>query len=185
MTIDNESSSDQVIDSIKNKDYEGLRDVVYLNINKGYSDGWTLLHYASESDDAQLLEIISSHPMINLNSRTSSKLWTPLMVAASLGNSKALNYLIKKGADVSCVTDDGVSALMLAAKSNSLECVKVLLEANNNLVKLQDSNGMNALMYGVGESAIVGLSDISQVDENGKNVLHFASESNLDTVKLI
>lgn len=184
---------DELMDLIESKDYDGLKRAfisLEFDINKEYN-GKSLLHYAAESDDTELVEIIASHPKVNLNARTANNLWTPLMVAASLGNFSALKRLLEFGADVACVSDTGTSALMLASKANSLECVDALMNGVSSVMinNLQDEDGLNALMYGVSNVTIVEeliqYSDLLQVDKSGRTILHMASQVNLDSVKLI
>lgn len=192
MTIEAENSNDEdMITFIKMKDYEGLRNAILvgLEINKQYNEGWTLLHYAAELNGLELMEIISSHPQVNFDARTSFSMCTPLIIASQSGNSVSLKFLLDKGADATCVDSNGLSALMVASKENHLECVKLLIETDINLAKLQDKNGMNALMHGIDNAEIVekliNHSDLTQVNSQKHTVLHLASKSNLDSVRII
>jgi elongation factor Tu len=55
--------------------------------------------------------------------------WTPLLLAAWTGSSDALTTLIAAKANVHDLTDDGRSALMLAAAGGHLSTMQILLEA--------------------------------------------------------
>lgn len=182
---------EHVVGLIKYKDYDKLRSILTdeFDINRGYDDGWTILHYAAEMFDLELIKIITNHPKVDLNSKTSKNSWTPMMVASQSSNSIALKHLLEKGADAAFVTDIGYSTLMAASETWDHKCVDILIEHDKDLIKLQHINGKNALMYGINHVNIVQrliqYSDVSHVDKLGMTALHLASQSNLEAVKLI
>ena len=47
--------------------------------------------------------------------------WTPLIVASGMDYSRAVRILLNKGANVSIMTDGGVTALLLSAQKGHLE----------------------------------------------------------------
>lgn len=52
---------------------------------------------------------------------------TPLMVAASTGQTDVVRYLLRVGADATLKGDDGMTALHMAAKEGHLEACKMIL----------------------------------------------------------
>lgn len=60
--------------------------------------------------------------------------FTPLLIAANIGNEKVVETLIQKGANINATNDDGDSALNLAAKNsknqlwNTKLCKKTSIE---------------------------------------------------------
>ncbi len=67
-------------------------------------------------------------PEINLKSQKSA-----LIVAIEYNHEPIVNYLIKNGADINVIDDDGVTPLVMACKVGNLELVKYLLENGANI----------------------------------------------------
>ncbi len=55
--------------------------------------------------------------------------WTPLMVAAHAGDSRAVKALLDSGADVHQATADGLTALKLAERAGHFRVVRLLWKA--------------------------------------------------------
>lgn len=184
MTIDenDEISEREIISLVRDGSYVEILNTIKasdnFNINKGYDNGWTILHYAAELDNVELIRMVSRHPKVNLNLLTNDAASSPLIIAAEMGKYRALRCLLGIGADASILDSNGRSALMLAAKGNHLKCVDILLKTNTNLVKLQDRKGRNALMHGIENPKIVRklikISYLSQISGSGNTVLHYA-----------
>ncbi len=75
---------------------------------------------------------------------------TPLILAATSGMKKGdielAKLLIKNGANVNLPSEDGVTALMMAAEKGDTEFVTLLLE-NSADVNARDENGKSVLKY--------------------------------------
>jgi uncharacterized protein len=70
---------------------------------------------------------------------------TPLGFAISKGDIEAVKKFIEYGADVNEVSN-GMSPLMIAARYNKVEIIKLLLSKGANINK-KDENGFTALKY--------------------------------------
>ena len=109
---------------------------------------------------AKFLEICASHP------------WPEVRTA------------LENGADPNTVNDDGVSALMLAAKGNTADTVNALLE-HGAYINAKDNGGRTALMYAgynpdfkVLNALIAGGANANAKDRNGRTPLMYAAEHN-------
>ena len=69
-----------------------------------------------------------------------------LLMAASRGYKKTVEFLLEKGAEVDQKTPEGITALMLAAKNGHGEVVGVLLSAGASLEEA-DNLGQTAINY--------------------------------------
>lgn len=72
--------------------------------------------------------------------------WTPLMHAASLGNSELAALLIEEGADIDAVNDKKETPLMLAAACGRADAVKRLMSAGARR-DLSDNEGRTAVLH--------------------------------------
>lgn len=95
------------------------------------AEGKTPLHHAHSKEIAQLL--LEHHSQINAKSKKGS---TPLHIAAARGNSKLVEFLIDKGADIEAKDNDGfipanmrdlVSEYTYECKSQEYEKISYLL----------------------------------------------------------
>ncbi|KAK3775437.1 hypothetical protein RRG08_015284 [Elysia crispata] len=103
-------------------------------------------------DDARrcaLLEVLVQHGAdVNIQSRSFlSYRKTAAMVAAEQGFLKCLQFLVESGANLEITGEKGESALTLAVKRGSAECVKYLIEKMPTwMLNHKDAYGRNALM---------------------------------------
>ena len=93
--------------------------------------GRTVLIEAAKHCQPQIIsKLLENGADINMQSTRTLTLYnfyTPLMMAAQKGNNQACLVLLDNGADVNIVTDEGMTALMMAAKYDQFEVVKTLL----------------------------------------------------------
>lgn len=71
---------------------------------------------------------------------------TMLMLAARIGDTPTLRYLISKSTDINAQNNAGATALMLAAKYNHIHIVKLLLEHGANPL-VETHNGYTAANF--------------------------------------
>ncbi len=85
-------------------------------------------------------------PIISLTLDPQEGLNSDLRVAAREGRVDRIQELLKQGANVNGLSDQGESALMYAARDCRVKAGKLLL-ARHALFNLQDRDGKTALMY--------------------------------------
>ena len=98
-------------------------------INATDSDGYSLLFYALEFQNASVLEFLLSNGA-NPNCPNHESI-TPLIVAIEHGRTKAAELLIKYGADLTW-TDEGETALTLAVSEGQLSVVSCILKRSTD-----------------------------------------------------
>ena len=85
---------------------------------------WARLNYTA------LLDILISHPDIQISPEREGCQWTALMFACCHGNSDIVSRLVQMpGLDINY--QDGVTAADLASMKGRTECVKILAETGN------------------------------------------------------
>ena len=75
-----------------------------------------------------------------------NRLNSTALLAAEFGNSKMLKRLIAFGADTNACDDMGRTLLMITAQGGHHQCIKVLLDAECNVLTT-DSAANNAVMH--------------------------------------
>lgn len=129
----------------------GHKEILNLLIAKGADvninrfDGFTPLMFAAQEGYANITEILLSKGA-EVNAIRSLDNGSALMLAATQGRANAVACLLKSGADVNLVTNDGVSALILASELGHIEVVKLLLDNSANLKAKRISDGLTALI---------------------------------------
>ena len=84
--------------------------------------------------------------------------WTPLHIAAHLGNEKLVKLLLEKGNSPAYVRNkEGHSTLHIAAKEGNVEVMKELITACPDIYEMLDNRGRTALHLAAesGEEAVV------------------------------
>lgn len=113
---------------------------------------------------------------------------TPLMIAAALGKSNFLLYLIDLGAEVNRRNYDGVSALHFAASAGHNNIIDILF-ANDAVINMPDYEGNTPLHYAVKanhrfivERLVKEGADIKFVNANGETALDIAEKSRFNDI---
>ena len=116
------------------------------DVNAAQGDGMTALHWAAESGNAELAEVLI-FAGANLEARTRIGAFTPLMVASRTLNSPVAETLLEAGADVHAVTTTGETALHFAAASGASEVISALLRHGADVDAGEGTKGQTALMF--------------------------------------
>jgi ankyrin repeat protein len=127
--------------------------------------GMTPLELACHLGRQEVVSILLS-ARVGANSISVS---SPLYLAAEKGNSKIVEMLIRHGADVSFIHEDGWSALFEAAGNGHLEVTKILVESGLE-PNLEDGQNRKAIDY----AAQNGYTDVV------KYLAQYASDSERD-----
>ena len=90
------------------------------------ADGETPIFYAISSKRFDMVKFLVAHG-VSLSHKSIKNEWTPVYVAATLGNEEILKYLIELGCDINVQTGIKRTALTKACWMGKTETVKVLL----------------------------------------------------------
>lgn len=138
------------------------------HVNTKNDHGLTALHVAINQDALDIIKLLmnkNANPNISCNQS-----YTPFHIAASKGNIEALKLMYKKS-ELEFVTREGATALLLAARSNSLEAVNFLV-AKGCSCKALDAKGNGLLHYAAGSSTPKILSELLTKDPDSISILN-------------
>lgn len=102
------------------------------NIEAMTDDGSTPLLFAASKGKSRIVEALASHNA-NMNPESHRALFSPLIKATTAGYAKTVRVLLQHGVVVHQKTNDGYSAVGLAASKGHSNVVKVLLEYRANI----------------------------------------------------
>ncbi|XP_046572743.1 putative ankyrin repeat protein RF_0381 [Haliotis rubra] len=105
-------------------------------------DGNSILHLACE-ETVDIVKYLLSNNIVDIDSRGYLDR-TPVLIAAARGNRGVFELLMKQGADMLLVDDDGNNILHLAVKGENVDLVKHILENRIVDIKAENSHGLNA-----------------------------------------
>ena len=108
-----------------------------------------------------------------------------LMSVASRANEEEITRLIKEGAGINAIDDDGRTPLSFAAENNSPEVIRALIE-NGAKVDAVDFWGVTPLMYAAAKNSnpkalqilLENGADVNAADRDGRTSLMFAAAYN-------
>ncbi|XP_067680001.1 inversin-like [Haliotis asinina] len=162
------------------------RDVVELLLSRGadvslvdmYGD--STLHWACNGGDVGTMELILSKGMVDVNHRGAGSR-TPVMEAARQGHRDVVELLLSRGADVSLVDNDNDNSLHWACGGGDVGTVELILSQNVVEVNCREVGNWTPVMRAalgahrdVVELLLSRGADMSLVDMDGNNVLHWA-----------
>lgn len=116
-----------------------------IDLNLATPDGITPLILAIDHANTAIIQkLLEAGADVN---KITEKFFTPLWLAVDLEDAEAVRELLKKpGIVVDAVARGGLTPLMAAAESGSVEIVKELIAAGADITKI-DENGHNALWH--------------------------------------
>jgi len=119
-------------------------------VNDTQIDGTTALHWAVQSNDLQLADLLLRN---GASASAANKAGaTPLLLATQNGNAAMVERLLTAGADPNVpLTKTGDTALMMAARTGKADAVKILLDHKAQVNALETWGGTTPLMWAVSE----------------------------------
>ncbi|XP_071108992.1 ankyrin repeat domain-containing protein 50-like [Haliotis cracherodii] len=139
------------------------------------------LHEACRKGDLGRIRYILSRGLVDVDGGDEKHGRTPLMVAAEKGHRRVFDFLIRKGANVSQVDDDGNNILHWACRGGHMDMMKYLLSQHSVDIHSRGKFGstplMKAVYYGnrdMFKFLVSQGANVSQVDDDGDNILHWA-----------
>jgi ankyrin repeat protein len=141
--------------------------------------------------DEQLLQIADPGPLPEETERMEKrderddKTWTPLMWASKEGHAPVVRELLAGGADISCTSKNGSTAISLAKKYGHEKCVELLERAKKSgMIGDKEYRGKgSARQPRPGNSTHV---LFNTKDKDGKTPAHAASENgHADTLRVV
>ncbi|XP_048246095.1 putative ankyrin repeat protein RF_0381 [Haliotis rufescens] len=111
---------------------KGHREILELLVKKGADlcllddDDNSILHVASKEGNVEIVKYIHSQNIIDIESRGDYGN-TPVMFAALFGKMEVLFFLVKIGADLSKLNEDGENILHLSSRGGDVEIVNYVL----------------------------------------------------------
>jgi ankyrin repeat protein len=119
------------------------------DVNAAQGDGMTALHWAAQKGDPELVGMLLS---AGANVRATTRLggYTPIHLASQAGHAQVVAALLAAGASSDVKTVTGASALMLAARSGSVDTATRLIENGADVNAKESAHGQTALMVAAG-----------------------------------
>ncbi|XP_067650391.1 ankyrin repeat domain-containing protein 50-like [Haliotis asinina] len=167
--------------------YYGHREICDLLVRFGGrmdlvdDKGHNILHLSALSGQVEMMKYILSLNTTDIDSRTQTGA-TPLMKAAYVGHKNVFEFLVSNGANVSHVDDRGDNILHHASFGGHTDMVQYILSQNLVNINSREKYGATPLMkaalmghINVFEYLVRMKANVSQVDGNGENILHYAS----------
>ncbi|XP_074101927.1 uncharacterized protein LOC141529325 [Cotesia typhae] len=120
---------------------------VNITMSSPHYTGYTLLHYAVERSNAEIVKLLLKYGA-HVNVSTVENRLKPLHIAVMRGNCEIIKYLLIYKAQIDATFDVAISkeysCLHLAAQNNNLKIIELLLEFGAN-IDLQDKENRTPL----------------------------------------
>lgn len=139
--IDKTSSTDKDRTALHTAVMKGKTECVELLVKHGASvlggdrNGWTSLHMACAEGNLDILRILVSSlpPQTSLDIQAGPEAMTPLMSAAHSGRVSCFEFLVSKGASVSCKDTGHWTALHMACNTENIPMLQALINASPSI----------------------------------------------------
>jgi ankyrin repeat protein len=137
-----------VADAAMRGDVDQVRALLRVgaDVNAAQGDGMTALHWAAESGDVGLAQVLI-YAGANLEAQTRLGGFTPLLVASQTGTADVVRTLLAAGADVHSATTTGETPLHFASAAGSAEAVSSLVAAGADVDARELTKGQTPLMF--------------------------------------
>ncbi len=138
-----------VADAAMRGQVEAVRELLRsgADVNAAQGDGMTALHWAAETGNAELAEMLL-YAGAHTGVVTRLGDYTPLHLASRNGRANVVRLLVKAGADVEAPTATGaVTPLHFGAASGSIEVVRALIEGGADVDAVEMARGQTPLIF--------------------------------------
>ncbi len=115
------------------------------DVNAAQGDGMTALHWAAYRGDSTLAQLLL-HSRANVSATTRIGAYTPLHIASQNASAGVVRALLRANASAKAVTDEGTTALHLAAMGGDTVIVSALLAAGCDVNATEPNWGQTPLM---------------------------------------
>lgn len=175
----------RLIEAVKNRNIALVHAMLQerVDVNTPQADGATALHWAALLDDVETTDLlIRAGAQVDAANDYGV---TPLALACTNGRAgePVVERLLKAGANPNSARQTGETVLMTAARSGSLEAVKLLLDHGADVNAKESRRGQTALMWAAAErhpdvmQALIGRgADIRVRSKGGFTALLFAAQ---------
>ncbi|XP_067653188.1 serine/threonine-protein phosphatase 6 regulatory ankyrin repeat subunit A-like [Haliotis asinina] len=166
--------------------YHGKREVFDILVKKGAhlseidEDGDNILHWACRGGNVKIVTYILIQNIVDINGKGDKEI-TPVMLAAYHGKTEVFDILVKKGADLSVIDEEGDNMLLWACRGGNVKIVNYILIQNIVDINAQNNGGETPVMLAAnsGDREIFDIlvrkgADLSVIDNNTDNILHWA-----------
>jgi len=141
----------RLVEAVKHKDTVAVHALVQLHVdvNTPERDGATALHWAVHWDDQQTADmLIRAGANVNISTELGV---TPLALACANGNGAIVGRLLAAGANPNKVLANRPPALMLCARTGSVDGVKALVAHGADVNAKEPLRAQTALMWAVAQ----------------------------------
>jgi len=150
------------------------------------------LHIAAKAGDVDSIKLLLPNTTKGVNVLGDNK-FTPLTFAATSGKAKAIEELLRLGADANIAAVNGSLPLHFAAQAGTAESIKLLLPKTANGVNALGENSSTPLAFAAlaGKSKAIQVlfnegADANIADKNGILPLHTAAAAvDIESIKLL
>jgi ankyrin repeat protein len=139
----------RLIDAVREQDRARALTLIKqgIDVNVAQPDGATALHWAVHWEDVELVDrLLAGKARPNVVNDLGV---TPIVMAATAGNSRVVEKLLAGGADANASLESGETALMLAARVGSEAGVTALLARGAKVDAREGTRGQTALMWAI------------------------------------
>ena len=137
-----------VADAVMHGDADAARALLRQggDVNAAQGDGMTALHWAAQSDDLELTQMLL-YAGANVKAATRLGAYTPLFMASANAHAPLVEALLRAGADVNGTTTHGATPLMMASATGDAAVVTALLDHGADPNAVEAAMGQTALMF--------------------------------------
>ncbi|XP_067653209.1 ankyrin-3-like [Haliotis asinina] len=167
--------------------YHGKRELFDILVQEGADlsvideDGDSILHWACRGGNLKIVTYILMQNIVEINGKGNEER-TPVMLAAYHGKTEAFDILVKKGADLSVIDEDGDNILHSACRGGNLKIVTYILMQNIVDINSKGDEEMTPVMIAAClakneafDILVKKEADLSVIDGDGDNILHLAT----------